>query len=202
MNKNLKIGVVGDNLVDLYRYGKCDRISPEAPIPVLFTERMDQEICPGGALNVCYQFKNFDCQVTSFGLIDEEAKEFFPFIDTSGCATINMPIPRKIRFYSDRHPLLRYDIEDNEYPDIDKRRKQIIELFSEKVKDFDVIILSNYNKGLFNHRFASEIISLCENKPCIVDPKSNIHFWEGCTIFKPNSREAFNMTGERCWKKQ
>lgn len=197
--KSLTIGVIGDSMIDTYHYGKVSRISPEFPVPVLHSSKYSPEYCPGGAANVCYQFYHLNAKAKLFSFVDHEAKSQLS-VDTESCIVSDNPIPRKIRFYDNEFPLLRYDIESpSVYPS-----SLILKEIEKHIENLDVVIMSNYNKGLFNEQLTKQIISLCEeaNIPTIVDPKSNPEMWKRCTIFKPNSSEAYHMTGKKDWKDQ
>lgn len=200
---NLNVAVIGDNLLDIHIHGVCERVSPEAPVLVLKTKTKNEIITPGGSLNVAYQLKNF-CKTVSFGLIDEETKNYLSHMDLSGCVYSELNIPRKIRFYSDDIQVLRYDIEDINIPDIEGKRNLIFNTLANRIKEFNIVVLSNYNKGLFSLEFSKNIIDLCNenNIKTIVDPKCDLYFWQNCTIFKPNFKEAYNLTRSTDMKTQ
>lgn len=205
VGKRLKIAVVGDAMVDVYYSGHVDRVSPEFPVQILHSLADTAQQLPGGAANVCYQMKHFNVDCFLVAPLDVSANSilgeygFSTFYST--ILQQDKKIPRKIRFYDNDFPLLRWDIEELysiRYFDIFAQ----LASFIEKV---DVVILSDYNKGLFaDPCFTSQIIDLCNqyNVPTIVDPKKDLSKWKGCTIFKPNSKEAEILTKEKDWKIQ
>ncbi|MHA2406198.1 MAG: PfkB family carbohydrate kinase [Candidatus Hermodarchaeia archaeon] len=209
---NVKIAVVGDTMIDEY-YSVCaDRVSPEFPIPVM--QRDDgnpTSYCPGGAGNVCGQFKHFNVDVRHFAFADSyTAKVLEEFgISSAYCANLTgaNKTPRKKRFYHGDFPLCRLDIEAKNYglDDAALRAKQE-ELFSTFVNsEKDVIILSDYGKGLFSggHETKFWVQKTEDEIPTIVDPKGGpISRWKGCTVIKPNEKEAEALSGEKDWRKQ
>jgi D-beta-D-heptose 7-phosphate kinase/D-beta-D-heptose 1-phosphate adenosyltransferase len=195
-----KIGVIGDAMLDEYFDVKVKKISPEFPIPVMHSYTDKSDNYPGGAANVAYQFKNFSVKVNLISFIDKEADSVFvgKEIDTSLCLTINGKIPRKKRFYSDNFPTYRWDVEQLNYglEDLDSK---CLQLFN-SIKDthFDVLIFSDYDKGVLSNY----IDSLVRTAPIsIVDPKDrDIKRWRGCTVFKPNKQEALAISGKKTIK--
>jgi D-beta-D-heptose 7-phosphate kinase/D-beta-D-heptose 1-phosphate adenosyltransferase len=207
LKQKLNVAVIGDAMLDVYRYGKVSRISPEFPVPILKSTSYRQEFCPGGAANVCYQFKHFnvDSKLIAYVDCDIVQQKYFGDMDIENCIMLDpflgYKIPRKIRYYDNEFPMLRHDIEDN-YTYHDKGK--ILTTFAKLVDKLDVVILSNYNKGFFNQEIAPIIIDMCRMHGVItiVDPKSNLEWWKKCSVFKLNSSEAKEMTGESDWKKQ
>lgn len=204
-----KIAIVGDTIIDEYYFVNANKISPEFPIPILASEDFfPQKVLPGGAANVCYQFLNFDKDVSYFGFVDFEAvkilEEYF-LIDN--CVLMNnfSKVPRKKRFYQDHFPLCRIDIESKNY----RLSKQKLNNLQQAVcknlysKKFDVVIFSDYGKGIFNEHDNYNFIRAAGNSIKIVDPKNGpVSKWFGCDIIKPNSKEAKELSGKSNWKEQ
>ncbi len=211
-SKRVRVAVIGDSMLDIYKYGKVNRISPEFPVPILHSTDLKQEHFPGGAANVYYQFKHMNADVQLFSPLDWEASDIFSDIgfNIDGCVILPEGefIPRKIRYYDDEFPLLRQDIEVPNFgtQDMSPVRDRLLANFIKSNHDckFDVVILSNYNKGTFNKGFAQNAIEHCNvvGVPTIVDPKDNLDWWTGCSYVKPNAAEAVKMTGEKDWGKQ
>lgn len=203
-DKRTTVGIVGDSMVDVYTCGTVDRISPEFPVPVQHSTEDYAEYYGGGAANVCSQFKHFNTLPLLFSFFDYEGASNLDIDFRFSVETGTMP--RKIRFYDDDFPLFRRDIEKPNYGinNISESRKLLLTKFESTIKDLDVVILSNYNKGLFDCKLATKIIEICNknNVPTVVDPKNNYHFWLGCTVLKPNYKEACEMTKETSWEKQ
>jgi len=209
-SKRVRVAVIGDSMIDVYHYGKVSRISPEFPVPILHSKENHQELVPGGAANVCYQFSHLNAKVHLFAPLDLDALNIFKHkfnFDVSGCPILpdGSFIPKKIRYYDDNFPLLRNDIEKPNYG-LDNLTSIRESLFSNFIDygQFDVVILSNYNKGLFDSDFTTKILSYCRkhNIPTVVDPKNNPEWWWDCDYFKPNAAEAEKMTGRFDWKQQ
>lgn len=197
-----KIGIVGDSMIDQYYSVQIKKISPEFPIPVMHSFSDECKFCPGGAANVAYQFLNFNVDARLISFIDEEAENIFKKykINTDGCLLIKNKIPRKKRFYSDNIPTYRWDVESYLYglKDINNERQDLYFKNKEQVKELDIIIFSDYNKGIFSkyHDFLSKLIN--QVNISIVDSKSkHIDKWFGCTIFKPNASEAKEISGKK-----
>jgi len=199
MGPKIRVGVVGDAMLDQYYSIKIKRISPEFPIPICSSENESSNDFPGGAANVAYQFKHFNVNANLIAFTDEDADSAFKLkeINTDLCIKIPNKIPRKRRFYSNDFPTYRWDIEQVGYGLMDELDGKCFELYekAKKVVDtFDVLILSDYDKGVMSN-YVNLLIS--EAPISIVDPKcGNIDRWRGCTIFKPNLQEALNLSGK------
>lgn len=200
-DETLIIGVIGDVLLDEYYNVSVDRISPEFPVPVMLSSDGEPaRVLPGGAALVAWHLTPFNADVTLFGCIDQEAKDK---ISGFGFHTEHEDIgrltPRKRRFYDQDFAGPRWDIEDLSDMDGERwkqGRSQLLNKIEAYVEDQspDILILSDYGKGLFyDESLAQKIFALC-NKfdiPTLVDPKhGTLEQWQGCTIFKPNHKEA------------
>lgn len=204
-SKRLTIAVIGDSLLDKYQYGKVERISPEAPVLILDSGFSDPIFKPGGAANVCYQFSHFNSDVYLFSFLD--ANSYFHFQDLNFnidyCPIMEVwegKIPRKIRFFDEDVYLLRQDREMPNYglKNVEVYREKLISSFykfSENNK-IDVVLMSNYGKGVFDEKLCKSIIKRCNdlNIKIICDPKKNLEHWESCTVIKPNKKEATLLT--------
>jgi D-beta-D-heptose 7-phosphate kinase/D-beta-D-heptose 1-phosphate adenosyltransferase len=191
-----KIAVVGDAMIDEYFDVKVKKISPEFPIPVMHSESEESNSFPGGAANVVYQINNFK-SVEGFlvGFVDNYAEKVFfdKSVNTKFCLKIENLIPRKRRFYSNDFPTYRWDIEKENYG-LGSNLESNCKLLKDKANQkFDVIIFSDYDKGVLKHHLY-ELINNCPIS--IVDPKSGpLSRYKNCTIFKPNASEALALTG-------
>lgn len=211
--KTVFIHIFGDSMLDEDYQVKVSRISPEcANVHVLLSED-DQPFrrFPGGAANVCYQLNNFNIVSRLFTFIDHEA---WRVICSHGikywghCA--NLPkdhyAPRKKRFYERGCQVVaRRDIEKPRYGLDDATFRQLQADLTKQWSLFqvepDVIIFSDYNKGIFSGDFKLSWINT--KAVTIVDPKmAPLDRWIGCTIFKPNSKEAETLSGHKDWRKQ
>lgn len=200
-----KIAVVGDSMLDEYYEVSSERISPEFPIPVMLSEKSSPvAVALGGAANVCAQFRNFNFDVNLFSFTNESIKHIgSPRIGMDGCIFARH-VPVKKRFYRGDFPLCRMDVERKNYGFSPDALKDLQNKIFERLRrsPSDVVIFSDYDKGLF-----SGVSGLAEtispDSITIVDPKKGpAEKWRGCTIMKPNSEEARNITGETDWHLQ
>lgn len=169
-----RIAVVGDALIDRWIYGRVDRISPEAPVPVFIHERTVET--PGGAANVAENLKALGCT---------------PLL----CSDAVGRWAVKTRFVAGnvQQQLLRYDIE--ECRPIDREREDII-LNEIARSGVNVLVLSDYAKGVFSGALAQRLIALVEDLRCkvIVDPKGNgWSKYRGADVVTPNLKEWFEV---------
>lgn len=211
-DQRLKIIVVGDTLLDEYNYGSVKRVCPEFPVPVLLSPIGVEPVrLPGGAANVVYQFRHWNVDATLVGFIDGEARDVYQSAGLNLKYAIHLPcgsVPVKRRFYAGDHPLLRWDTESSDYgcPRLDYMRELAFDAFKRAFeKGADVVILSDYDKGLFDDTLIANIIHHCNenNVPTIVDPKlQHSNRWAACTVFKPNAAEAAALSKHTGWKQQ
>lgn len=197
--ETLKVFIVGDMMLDAYMYGSVDRISPEAPVPVVLIDRKDYR--PGGAANVAMNVRNMGATplLLSVAGNDMEGKMLCALIEENGIAADYIlkddtrPTTTKTRIIAKHNQMLRMDTEISD--DIsDAMRDEVLRIAKnviEKEKP-DVLIFEDYNKGLLTEKIIREITMLCLNNniPVTVDPKKNNFFaYQLCTLFKPNLRE-------------
>ena len=197
-NKSIKscklISVVGDSLIDEYYQITSERISPEFPIQILNSPNENpSKIVAGGAANVVRQFQNLHAKTKLVSIIDHYAYEVFnKNINVDYCKIHwQAETPKKKRFYHGEFPLVRWDCETKNFNMSDY---ELTESYKDiKIPESDVIIFSDYNKGMFSQNWFKKYL---KNNITIVDPKKDIEKWKGCTIFKPNSTEAKNLSGK------
>lgn len=193
----VEISVVGDVMIDEYHEVSVSRISPEFPIPVMKSKHNRAKSIPGGAANVALQFLHFNAKVYLTGITGEVMK-IMPqrVVKEHSPQPSDGPIPIKKRFYQGDFPIARWDIEEDDgvLQDIPMWKFNGFEL-----KRTPVTIFSDYNKGLFKSGWHKRFLN---DRLTIVDPKSDLSRWQGCTVLKPNSVEAAALTGEKDWHKQ
>jgi D-beta-D-heptose 7-phosphate kinase/D-beta-D-heptose 1-phosphate adenosyltransferase len=198
MKNNGKVLCVGDLILDHYVHGNIDRISPEAPIPVLKADDRNYDIlggCGNVARNICAA--NSKCHLISIvgndndGLkirkIIKEIKNltFNLIIDKSRCTT------KKTRYVCENQQILRVDNEI-ESPISQILETKIMKLLKNKINDYDVIVLSDYNKGVLSDTLIKKIIKITQHfkKILIVDPKKqDFSIYAGATFITPNFKE-------------
>ena len=203
---SLKVGVVGDVMLDTYMWGSVDRISPEAPVPIVSLKKKELRI--GGAGNVALNLQSLGAKAFVISVMgdDSEAdklKDLYAEFDIN-CAYCFRSQKRittsKTRVISRNQHMMRLDAEIID--DLDQKdQQQVIELFEkfvEKEKP-DVVILEDYNKGVLTEAVIQVALSICKNKGIVtaVDPKrKNFFVYKNVDLFKPNLkeiREALNI---------
>ncbi len=193
----LKILVIGDIMVDAYYFGAVDRISPEAPVPIISVSKKDHRL--GGAANVALNLISLGAKVSLCAVIglDEEGRELLSLlsnekIDTDGIyIDKSRPTTMKTRVISGTHHLMRIDHESTESISAETENF-LISFVKKSIHSIDAIIIEDYNKGLLTERLISEVISIANhnNIPSVVDPKKeNFFAYKNCTLFKPNRKE-------------
>lgn len=200
-----KIAVVGDLMLDAYTWGKVNRISPEAPVPVVQVTR--RSCCLGGAANVIRNIVSLGASAAAFGVVGsdihgEKLRELLAEsgIDSAGVLTDpSRPTTFKERIIAGSQQLLRLD--DEQQTTVDEQiREQLCLEFARYLKDEhpDAVIIEDYAKGLFSPEYAQRMVDLCvaENIPVTLDPNPrNPLYLKHLTIMKPNRAEAFEIAG-------
>ncbi|MBS4057717.1 MAG: hypothetical protein KGZ82_10410 [Bacteroidales bacterium] len=195
----LRVLIIGDVMVDAYLFGKVDRISPEAPVPVVAVQDRVNRL--GGAANVALNIKSLGAEAILCAAIgpDQKGKEFFEILDQHQLPKHGIlqcsdrPTTTKYRVIGNKTQMLRVDEEvTNDLSTKDQKRLwKLIEgiLHGEKI---DVIIFQDYNKGVITKWLITNTIRLAReiNIPLVVDPKKkNFLAYKHCTLFKPNLKE-------------
>lgn len=200
---DIKIAVVGDMMLDDYIIGSVDRISPEAPVPVV--KVIKERFVLGGAANVINNLATLGAKTTSYGVIgnDFNGDRLINALIEKGIDTSNIvrdnnrPTIVKRRIIGGHQQLLRIDWEDSSAIS-SANEDAIIEGIKNNIKNIDAIILSDYDKGVLTKRVAVEIIKIArENNVIItVDPKpKNALNYSGATSMTPNRKEAMECLG-------
>jgi D-beta-D-heptose 7-phosphate kinase/D-beta-D-heptose 1-phosphate adenosyltransferase len=201
-----KVLCIGDVILDSYSHGEVQRISPEAPIPVLKINNNKYEViggCGNVARNVCAAGSY--CHMISVTGDDDEARTLRRLFKGSKNLSFNFVIDKdrcttkKTRFVSENQQILRVDKERN-LPIDKKIQSKLLEIFKRKIDNYDVVVISDYNKGMLTNRFLREIIDLSKRKKkiIIVDPKkSNFSPYKGASIITPNFKELLEASGSR-----
>jgi len=202
---HLQIIVVGDVMIDKYIEGDITRISPEAPVPVVNLNKTQTSIL-GGAGNVFNNLISLGCKNVYLSSIigcDEDGSFINEYIKSKGCSsdciTIDesRPTTVKTRIMSQRQQIVRLDVEDSN--NINLFMKESILFGIEKyIKSTNIIIISDYEKGLIDHYLISRIIELSKkyDVPVFVDPKEkNFHLYKNIHTIMPNKIEAEKFVG-------
>lgn len=200
LDNKIKIGVVGDAMIDEYFNVAVKKISPEFPIPVMHSETDESYDLPGGAANVAFQFKHFNAEPILFSLLDKEAEFVLSnhSLNIKNCISIDSKIPRKRRFYSDDFPTYRWDVEIKKYglANLKEKCAELFHVLNREILNLDAVIFSDYEKGVFTESSLDINALVKKAKISIVDSKcGDLDRWVGCTVFKPNRNEALQLSG-------
>ena len=201
--KSARVLCIGDVMLDHYVYGQVERVSPEAPIPVLWIEREMKTL--GGAGNV---FRNLQALGASSSFIsvvgnDEAGREIGRLVEAQDGAEAHVLVqPQrtttlKTRYIAGNQQLLRADRE-SAIPLDPYIREDLLRLARELVADHSVVVVSDYAKGVLTEGVALEIIRAARDAGAyvIVDPKGGDHIrYRGADLLKPNRRELAHATG-------
>lgn len=197
---NTRVAILGDVMLDTYWWGSVDRISPEAPVPVVALKR--KELRVGGAANVALNTASLGAKTIMIAVIgaDADGEQLIQLLQEKNIDTqyikkaANRVTTNKTRVMSRNQQMMRLDAEIT--TDIDTETENIlleqVKLCIEIQKP-QVLILEDYNKGVLTPRIIKEVIALCKAKNIItaVDPKKkNFLAYKGVTIFKPNLKEV------------
>ena len=205
----LKALVVGDVMIDVYSKGVVERMSPEAPVPIVNVKTRFARL--GGAANVALNLKALGATPVLCSVVgdDESGKALVELmqeagLDTNGLATSpSRPTTLKHRIFDGERQVLRMDEEHTD--DLtDEEHLGLWDVIEKTLnrERFDVIILQDYNKGVLTEKMIQSIITLAHEKgiPVAVDPKKkNFFAYQGVTLFKPNGkelREGLGVTAE------
>lgn len=195
--KNKKVLIVGDVMIDAYIIGKVERVSPEAPVPVVNVEKNENRL--GGAANVALNIQALGAYPIMCSVIgnDPESEILFQCFKNQNLTldgiiqSDDRKTTIKTRVLGNKHQLLRIDNEiTTDLSNIDNSK--LIDFFASKIKECDVVILEDYNKGVLNINNINKLIEIANqyNKPIAVDPKKNNFLaYRNVTLFKPNLKE-------------
>ena len=198
-----RILVVGDLMLDHYSWGEVDRISPEAPIPIMRVLREDQRL--GGAGNVVMNLSALGAEVLVCGVTgkDETGKTIRKLLTENGVDNSGVIVAEnyksclKHRMIAGQTHLLRMDIDPD--PETPSPQKQLIAYLEQTIPSCDAVIVSDYGKGLLSTA-TLKAIAACGKKnniPVVGDPRSttNYKIYQNFTLIKPNRKEAEAAVG-------
>lgn len=197
-----RILVIGDIILDHYIWGTVDRISPEAPVPVVHVSREDFML--GGAANVAHNIVALGGGASVIGIhgtdVPGEALLFRlqeSGVDCSGLFTSNRPTTVKTRVIAHSQQVVRFDREDSAYVD-GKIRTAVVKQVHSVVSGYDAIIISDYKKGMISPELIRRILKnqKAKKKFIAVDPKiGHFGYYRGVSLITPNIKEASNGSG-------
>src|SRR3989338_5039674 len=199
-----KVMVVGDWILDEFVWGTVDRISPEAPVPVVNVTR--ESFVPGGALNVANNIRTLGGAVFPCGLVGRDLRGRMLVkamrkegIDTSGAIyDKTRPTTLKTRVVAHSQQVVRFDREDSRDLSGDHLKKAL--LFIGKIlPKVDAIIIEDYGKGMITPVLLTHILKEAKRlgKPVLIDTKEkHFSYYQGATAITPNRKEAFSAYGQ------
>ena len=193
-----RVLVVGDAMLDRYWHGAVERISPEAPVPVVKVSREEERI--GAAANVAYNVSTLGAQASFLGVVgdDEAGVKLESLLQETGIRThlkrdAGLRTTVKLRVIGRQQQLLRMDFENE--PDHEVLGMQT-EAFSGLLPQQDAILFSDYGKGGLAHIPAMIEAARAANKPVLVDPKgSDYSRYRGASVITPNRAELQDVVG-------
>ena len=200
--KTPKLLVIGDLMIDHYLWGSCDHISPEAPVQVINID--SESTLLGGAGNVIKNLKSLGAEVDVISVIGDcktskELKNLLSDINISTQYLItqkNRVASKKSRIIAAQQQVVRFDSENTD--EINKKsQEKILTIFKKIVNNYDVVLLSDYGKGLLTFDLTQSLITAAnENKKKIlVDPKGlDYSKYKGAYLLTPNKKEASEAT--------
>ncbi len=195
----LNVLIIGDVMIDSYYWGNVDRISPEAPVPIVAVNKSEKRL--GGAANVALNIQALGATPILCAIIgnDKSGEDFNTImkelnLSTKGLKTIeNRPTTEKTRIIGNNHQMLRVDTETTDL--ISNEDTQAFFLQIKSIIDYkkiDVIIFEDYDKGAISEELIKKVVEIANQKniPTTVDPKKrNFKHFKNVTLFKPNLKE-------------
>jgi D-glycero-beta-D-manno-heptose-7-phosphate kinase len=195
--EQLNVLIIGDVMVDSYIYGFTNRISPEAPVPIVQVKSREKRL--GGAANVALNIKALGATPTLCSIIgdDSEGIEFMKLLHDQNITSkgiiksTNRITTVKHRVLAGSQQMLRID-EESELDLDDIEEKSLIAHITNLLAETDLVIFEDYDKGTLNKNVITATINLANemNIPTVVDPKKkNFNHYHNTTLFKPNLKE-------------
>ncbi len=208
--KDARIMVIGDLILDEFIWGKVDRISPEAPVPVVWADR--ESYMPGGASNVANNIASLGGWVDLVGVVgnDERGGILRSEMSQRGIGTDGIIVDKtrptilKTRVIAHKQQVVRIDKEVVDH--ISSRViSRILNYIKKRINDIDILIIEDYGKGVITPQLLRGIVSLAKRrkKTIAVDPKEDhFSFYRGITLITPNVNEASRATGIKVQNKK
>jgi D-beta-D-heptose 7-phosphate kinase/D-beta-D-heptose 1-phosphate adenosyltransferase len=193
-----RVSVLGDVMLDRYFWGDVDRISPEAPVPVVHVTRSSEQL--GGAANVARNLRALDVEVRVAGVTgdDRESGELRRLlvahgIDDGGLIAVpGRKTTKKVRIIARNQQVVRADFETDEGIG-EEAAKKLFDAVRSHADDCDALLVSDYGKGVVSRDYLLELIAAwrTRGKPVLIDPHvGHFPWYRGATVITPNVREA------------
>lgn len=201
--KKTRVLVIGDLIMDHFIWGKVKRISPEAPVPVV--EVTSESLMLGGSANVVNNIHSLGGKSFITGVIgvDEDGKKLVGLLREKGIPVEGIitdgrrPTTIKTRIIAHSQQVVRFDRERKERLDGDSTGR-VLSYIRKAVKSSDIVVISDYAKGLITESLVEETREMCRRQriPVAVDPKvEHFDYYRGATIVTPNNLEASQASG-------
>jgi D-beta-D-heptose 7-phosphate kinase/D-beta-D-heptose 1-phosphate adenosyltransferase len=199
-----KIMVLGDVMLDRYIHGRADRISPEAPIPVLTVTDREERLGGAGSVVMILAALEVDVIVATVTAEDIEGQRLRELLQRDrvdgGCILVSPDRTTTVKerllgHTQSRHPqqIIRVDRENPE-PITERTSDQLLAAIERRLDEVDVVLVSDYNKGICSDRLMAQLISECRKRqiPIVADPARGVNYrrYSGCTCITPNRSEA------------
>jgi rfaE bifunctional protein kinase chain/domain len=193
----LKVAIIGDVMIDNYIYGKVNRMSPEAPVPVVDVFKKESRL--GGAANVALNIKALGATPYLISVLgdDGDGRKAEKLLVDAGITDTHILLSPdrkttvKTRILGNNRQIARVDQELSEQLN-DKDNKRLLNTINNIIDHVDIVILEDYDKGILGPENIDKIVSLAnaKNVPTAVDPKfNNFKLFKNVTLFKPNLKE-------------
>ena len=202
VNDQPKILVIGDLMIDHYLWGSVNRISPEAPVQVVDIEKESSVL--GGAGNVVNNLYSFGCEVSVLSVIGEDkaGEELKGLLEAIGANVYlveqaDRKTSKKSRIIASHSQVVRYDKESKENI-LPQSAEALYTKFMSICEAYDIILLSDYGKGVLTKELTRQIIQYAnsQQKRVLVDPKGNDYSkYTGAYLLTPNKKEAIKASG-------
>jgi len=196
--RQARLLVVGDVMLDRYWFGDTERISPEAPVPVVLVSKNDERL--GGAANVARNAASMGAQISILGVVgdDEPGRRIEQMLEAQGVKShlqrdASLPTTVKLRVVARQQQLIRLDFE--QAPTHEALLNKL-EQFQALLSDVDAVIFSDYGKGGLTHVTKMIAAAKAAGKVVLVDPKGDDYSkYQGATIMTPNRSELRQVVG-------
>lgn len=201
--KNAKVLVVGDLILDEFIWGDVSRISPEAPVPVVWVKK--ESFMPGGASNVANNLRSLGAEVYIAGVVGDDEQGAIlrgeleqRGVDTSGIVVDeSRPTILKTRVVAHHQQVVRID-KEKPGPLSDHLIARMIDNITRIMEEVDAVIIEDYGKGVISPKLLKSIVPLAKrhNKIIAVDPKEeHFKYYKGISVITPNNHEAAKAVG-------
>lgn len=198
-----RVMVIGDLILDRFIWGKVERISPEAPVPVV--EVTSESMRPGGAANVANNIASLGGRVLIGGVIgsDLAGGELVSLLRAKGIEANGIfqdgsrPTSVKTRIIAHSQQVVRFDRERKDGIEGEVRNR-LLGWIEEEIGEVDGVVISDYAKGVVSKELVEKVVDLARRwgKKVVVDPKvKHFSFYKGVTIITPNTMEASKASG-------